>query len=187
MEYLMKKKRAFIPTIIILCFAVAILFGRIVLKIGSWQYDSYDAFSEDAFIRFSVDIPKDAEDCRYFYQNLGIGKRSLYAFSLNENDYRKLVEELAAEYNLKKEPSDEKEAAYGYSKWYLMKVQDACSTEYELDDFPIHLAYDKVIDDDINDYDIILYNPVGTGSVGYGLVANPDTGRIVVFNAGNIR
>ena len=68
-----------------------------------------------------------------------------------------------------------------------MKVQDACSTEYELDDFPIHLAYDKVIDDDINDYDIILYNPVGTGSVGYGLVANPDTGRIVVFNVGNIR
>ena len=167
------KKKVLIPVVGILCFVGLILFGRFVLKIGSRQYDSYEAFCEEAFLRFSVDIPKEAEDCRFFYQNMGIGKRSLYAFSLNEKAYRELIEGLIAK--------------YGSSQWYLMKVRDACNLEYELDNFPIHLAYDKVIDDDISDYDIILYDPVGTGTVGYGLVANPDTGRMVVFNMGNIR
>ena len=34
-----------------------ILYGRFVLKLGSWQYDSFEAFKKDAFLRFVVDIP----------------------------------------------------------------------------------------------------------------------------------
>ena len=44
-----------------------------------------------------------------------------------------------------------------------MKVKDANNPNYGLDDFPIHLKFGKVINDDIRDYGIIIYEPVGTG------------------------
>ena len=42
----------------------------------------------------------------------------------------------------------------------------------------------KVIDDDINDYDIIVYSPMGSGSRSHGMVVKSDTRRVVVFNYG---
>ena len=68
-----------------------------------------------------------------------------------------------------------------------MKVSDAANIDYELNRFPVHLPFDKVIDDNINDYVIIVYSPVGTGTSGCGIIANPDTGRIVVYSEGHIR
>ena len=55
------------------------------------------------------------------------------------------------------------------------------------DSFPLNLNYDKVISDDIGSYYIILLSPMYTGTSSSALVANPDTGRIVVVNIENLR
>ena len=164
-----------------------ILFGRFVLKLGSWQYDSFEAFKKDAFLRFVVDIPEGATDQTFFYENIGVGKNSLYAFTLDDEAYEDFISDLEAEYDLKNVNGDENAQKYGYPKWYGMKVKDAHDDEYILDDFPIYLDFDKVTDGDVSEYEIIVYSPVGTGSVGYGVIADPATGRVVVFNKGNIK
>lgn len=118
-------KKILIPVIIVLAVIGIVLFGRFGMKLGEWEYDSYEEFRSKG------------------------------------EDY--------------------------YPKWFLMKVGDAHDPDYSLDDFPVHLAFDKVGAGDIRDYVIIQYSPVGTGTSGHGLVANPDTGRIVIYREGHIR
>lgn len=179
-------KKIKIPLIIILAIAGLFLLGRFGLKLGSRQYDSYEKFRENAYLRFSVDIPAGASDQRFFTNNIGIGKYSLYAFTLDKEEYDKLISSLVAKYDLECDPEDDN-AKYGSARFYMKKVSEVQNPDSYGDSFPINLKFDKVIDDDINSYDVIYFYPMYTGSSTCGLVANPDTGRIVVMNKGNIK
>ena len=130
-------------------------------------------------MRFPVNIPENAKDQRFYYKNAGIGRFFICAFTLDKHEYNEFINPLIQEYKSKGEDY--------YPKWFLMKVRDAHDPDYSLDDFPVHLAFDKVINDNIKDYEIIQYSPVGTGTSGFGLVANPATGRIVMYREGHIR
>ena len=94
---------------------------------------------------------------------------------------------MVEEYDLESNPDDEKvrrDDAQFYLKKFSEVLQDNDSYE---ESFPTKLKYKKVIDDDINTYDVILFYPQYSGSYSYGLFANPATGRIVVMNIYSIR
>lgn len=172
-------KKILIPVIIVLAVIGIVLFGRFGIKLGEWEYDSYEEFSKNFSVRFPVDIPENAKYQRFYCKNTGLGSFYICAFTLEKDDYNKLINPLIAEYRSKGEDY--------YPKWFLMKVGDAHYPDYSLYDFPVHLAFDKVGAGDIRNYVIIQYSPVGTGTSGHGLVANPDTGRIVIYREGHIR
>lgn len=184
---LVLRKKILIPVIVLVSLAGLVLFGRFGFKIGNWQYDSFDEFRKNAHIKLAVDIPEGATDKKFFYRNNLIGRYSIYAFTLDQEAYGTFIDSLVEEYKLEGDPADESNNRYGYPRWYLMKVRDAKDPDYTLDDFPVDFHFEKVINDDIRDYDIIIYSPVGTGTSGFGIVANPDTGRIVVYSEGHIR
>ena len=183
----MRKK--IIKTAIILVLLPVVLYftGRYWFKLGGWQYDTYEEFNEKSYNGFKLDIPEGATDQKFFYRNAGFGRYSVYAFTLEKDSYDRFIGTLVEKYKLEGDPSSELNNKYGYPAWYMMKVKDATDLEYELDEFPVNLHFENVIDDDIRDYDIIVYSPMGTGTSGRAITANPDTGRIVVYSQGNIR
>ena len=101
----MNKKIA-IPLIIVLALAGTFLFGRFVLRLGGWEYDSYEDFKKNAYLKLTVDIPAGATDQKFYYKNVGLGERSLYAFTLNNTDYNKFIRSMEAEHNLICDPED---------------------------------------------------------------------------------
>ena len=183
----MKKKTLIAIIVVVSLLVLFVLFCRFGLKIGNWQYDSYNEFSKNSYSRFSIVIPDGATDQRFFYRNILLSRYSICAFTLDKDSYDAYMDELVKEYRLEGDAEDELFNKYSYPKWYKMKVRDAANIDYELDRFPTHLLFEKVIDDDINDYDIIVYDPVGTGTFECGIVAKPDTGRVVVYSKGNVR
>ncbi len=76
---------------------------------------------------------------------------------------------------------------YGFENAYGADVEDFIDLEYELDNFPIGLPYEKVISDDIKDYTLLIYYPSGCGSVTEGIAVNEETHRFVVFYGGTIK
>lgn len=181
----MNKKIA-IPLIIVLALAGTFLFGRFVLRLGGWEYDSYEDFKKNAYLKLTVDIPAGATDQKFYYKNVGLGERSLYAFTLNSTDYNKFIRSMEIEHNLICDPEDY--AKYGcYAEYYMKKVKDIQYPDDPIDSFPMNLDYDKVVSGDISNYDVIIYSPMYSGSTSWGMIANPGTGRIVVFSIGNIK
>lgn len=180
------KKKHLIPLIIILSLAAVVLLGRFGLKLGTWEYDTFEEFKANAYLRFTVDIPAGATDQKFYYKNIGIGKRSLYAFTLDETGYNKLIQSMVVKYNLKCDPEDDN-AKYGYALYYMKKVSDVQNPDDPVNDFTLNLDYGKVTYGDISNYDIIVYSPMYSGTNSYGMIADPVTRRIVVFNIGNIR
>ena len=179
-------KKILIPAIAAATVILIVLFGRFVLKIGTWKYDSFYELNSAHPVKIKVSIPAGATDHKALYKGTGIGYSSFYAFTLSQDEYQKFVKDIYKEYDIGDDP-DGSNPGHGYAKWYLMKVRDAANIGDELDRFPVYLPFDKVIDDDINDYDIIVYSPVDTGTSGCGIVGNPNTGRIVVYGEGHIR
>ena len=179
-------KKTRIPLIILLVIAGMFLLGRFGFNLGSREYRSYEEFRRNAYLRLTVDIPEGATDQRFFSNNSGIGKYSLYAFTLDKEGYDKFIRSMVVKYNLECSPEDDN-AKYGYAQYYMKKPGDVQYPGSEGDSFPLNLKYDKVIDDNIRSYSIILFNPMYSGTSSSALVANPVTGRIVVMNKGNIR
>ena len=148
----MKKKTLIAIIVVASLLVLFVLFCRFGLKIGNWQFDSYKEFSKYSHSRFQIGIPDGATDQKFFYRNILIGRYSIYAFTLEKESYDAFIDSLVTEYRLEGDPNDESSKEYGYPKWYKMKVRDAANIEYELDRFPTHLLFEKVIDDDINDF-----------------------------------
>ena len=169
--------------IIVLAIAGLFLIGRFGLKLGSWEYSSYGEFiSDNSNLRFSVDIPAGASNQKFYRNNTLIGSYSLYAFTLDSEGYNAFVRSIVLEYNLESGSDNG-----NYSEFYMKRVSEAQIPGSYGDSFPLNLDYDKVIDDNIGSYYIILFDPMHSGSSCSALVANPDTGRIVVVNTMNLR
>jgi len=136
---------------------------------------------------FLCDIPDEADDFCYAYKKGLLMKCCLYSFVLNEEAYNVYEETVLKEYSV--DISDENQSASGYAHWYGMKVSDVNKDDpdYILDDFPFGLPFEEVIEDDVNDYSILLYSPCGTGSRQFGILINDTEHRIVCYYAASIK
>ena len=133
------------------------------------------------------DIPKELDEFRCVNKNGLFMKYYMYSFVLNEESYNAYKEAVLTKYSV--DISDEEQLAYGYAHWYGMKVSDVNkdNPDYILDEFPFGLPFEKIIEDDINEYSIILFSPVGTGSRQFGVLCNDKEHRIVCYYADQIR
>jgi len=185
-EMIMRKKTLIILIVVVFIIAVIALYARFGLKVGTWKYDSFEELNSAHPVKIHVDIPVGATDQRAVYKGTGIGYSSIYSFTLNENQYQQFIKDMYDEFDIGFDP-DGAHPGHGYAEWYMMNIVDAANIDNELDRFPVYLPFDEVIDENINDYVIIVYSPVGSGTIGCGIIANPDTGRIVVYSEGHIR
>lgn len=129
------------------------------------------------------DIPNELNEFRSVNKNGLFMKYYMYSFVLNEESYNAYKEAVLREYSV--DISNEEQLAYGYAHWYGMKVSDVNkdNPDYILDEFPFGLPFEKIIEDDINDYSIILFSPVGTGTRQFGVLCNDAEHRIVCYYA----
>ncbi len=181
-----KKRSGKIIWIIGLC----LLFSGIVwvvytsrVKVGNDR-----AEFERQYQRYLVcDIPNDVNEFRFVNKEGLFAKYFCYSFVLSEESYNAYKETVLKKYSV--DISDEEQLAYGYAHWYGMKVSDVNkdNPDYILDDFPFGLPFERIIEDDINEYSIILYSPCGTGSREFGVLCNDTEHRIVCFYADQIR
>lgn len=175
-----------LKVIIVLLIFIVLFFIWVfaVYRFGSHTYSSIETYRKaDGEILF--DIPDDADECRFTIAKYGFSRSYIYSFKLEPLSYNSYIEEIIQFYNLEGEiasEQDELDAKYGFRAWYGKKVSDCNDTDYTLNNFPVGLPFSKVIDDSINDYTVILYNPKGNGGRSYGIVTDEKDCRIVVYS-----
>ena len=162
----------------VLISAAAVLMALIVLTAIPRRFTSQESF-ERAGGRLPFNIPAAAYDREYFMQNRFISEVYICSFCLDGEDYNSFKSEL--EYNYRLLSEEEKDRRYGYARWYGMKTAECFDPEYPLNDFPINLPYDMVTDQNIADWDIIVYLPTGTGGRSCGIIASPDKKEMICF------
>lgn len=126
------------------------------------------------------EIPVNAGDCRFAIFRTIISKCYFYSFELDKDSFEKYVIELAEQHHVNK-------SGLGYDEWYGKKVEDCYDSKYTFDNFPTRLTFTSVIDDPIEDYEVVIYRPHGTGTHSYGVVINRNTYRVVVYELLTLR
>lgn len=156
-------------------FLILIIFG--CTRLGTKKYKTQERYEKaDGIILY--EIPENAKDCRFAIYKFVLIKNYLYSFELDQNFFEEYIAGIVEHYELNVDDSDKQ---YGYRKWYGMKVGDCNDPDYTLDDFPVNIQFDAVIDDAIEDYEVILYSPYGSSSNSYAIVVNRNTNRVVVY------
>lgn len=175
----MKKSKALLKNIILI--AVILIFILLIVlactSLGTKNYESQEQY-KTAGGMIIYDIPEDAKDCRFAIYKFVLKKNYLYSFELDPEPFEEYIADIVEHYEL---DVDDPEKQNGYRKWYGMKVRDCNDPDYILDNFPVNMQFDAVIDDEIEDYEVILYSPSGTGSISHAMVVNRDTNRVVVY------
>ena len=69
----------------------------------------------------------------------------------------------------------------------LFKDIDGVNPDYNLDDFKHFLVFDAVIDDSVEDYMVLYYYPMLSGSKTKGILINPYTNRVLEFYYATIK
>lgn len=172
-------------TIVLLMLGVLFLVWLFaVYRFGTRTYSSLESYRK-AGGELYFDIPDDAVECRFTIRKYGISRSYIYSFKLESQSYHSYVEELVQRYNLEGKgdsEQDELDAKYGYRAWYGKKVADCYDRNYTLNNFPVELPFANVIDDSINDYTVIVYDPKGVSGFSYGIVTDEDDCRFVVYS-----
>lgn len=156
----------------------------VVYRFGTRTYSSLEEYRK-AGGELSFDIPDDAVDCRFTIRKYGISRSYIYSFKLEPQSYHSYVEKLVQQYNLTggiASEQDELDAKYGYRAWYGKKVADCYDTDYTPNDFPVELPFANVIDDSINNYTVIVYDPKGVSGFSYGIVTDENDCRFVIYS-----
>lgn len=183
----MGKIGRFLRVLFFLTFFSGILLFLVYLKVKpsvkmGTDFDEYKA-EKGVVIR---EIPKQGKDIKYMFSHGGLRRVDMYAFTLDGVGYQEFVNECMEVYSVDPNKKDENKP-YGYDYWYNMKVGDINKELYKLDEFPKYLKFKEVIDDDIGEYKVIVYDPKGSFTTGFGIVGNPKTGRVVCYSEGTLR
>lgn len=174
----MKKRRK--VTILCICvIASFFLLLRYIGHLGIWSGTSFESYKERAYRgQFCDKLPDGAKDFRFHCFNGGLGAYSMAAFTLNGKTYADYLDSIPETYS---KANDE----YGY-------IGKTVSQTYGFqDNYGVYTGFPKknfsyVIDDSIDNYTICYYDSyVGAGSKIFAVVANPATGRIVIYAGGS--
>ena len=153
------------------------------MNLGTFRGTSHEGFEKHAMGRFYFfDLPDNAEDYRFICHNYGLGANYAEAFTLNAADFQDFVEEVN-----KKDPG----SVVGYHDELDYAGMKVSETAGYYDNYGKYIGFpadwiEYVIDDDINDYTILYYDAYqGAGSHKNAILANAETGRIVIWGYGS--
>lgn len=181
----MKVIKKAIVVLLILIFSVLGLTACKKSNMGLKQYDSFEEFQAESNIDFY--IPEAAEDVRMAIDNKGLSKTFLLSYVLSDDELEAITEIITQEkYSTSQEDGTVEVVP---DKYYGVQVKeiDGIDENYTLDDFPHNLAFDTVIDDSVEDYIVIYYYPMNSGSTSKAVLFNPVTNRVLEFYKANIR
>lgn len=156
---------------------IAVVFIFVHNQMGTKKYQTQEQY-KNAGGAILFEIPVNATDCRFAIFRSLISKCYFYSYELDKDSLEKYAAELVERFHVNESDPDIK---YGYGKWYGKKVKDCFDPSYTLNDFPINLPFAAVIDDSIEDYEVVLYWPHGTGTHSFGVVVNRNIYRVVVY------
>lgn len=179
----MKKKKRMLFIILAFIAGMLALIIFAYSQLGTKNYQTLEQYQSAGGV-ISFEIPENATDCRYAIYKLMVCKGYFYSFELDRDSLEKYVADIVEHYHINE---DDRDKQYGYGRWYGKRVKDCRDESYTLDDFPVNLPFSEVIDDSIENYEVILYNPRGTGTRSNGVVMNQDTYRVVVYKFDAVR
>jgi len=173
-----KENKKLSPMVFIIIGIILLLIGAfvfIIIKNPSTRtdFESFEEYKNSGAMTI-IDIPHNATDIRYYNRDITIGKQSIYSFVISDDeDYNAFLKTIKEELHAE---SDGK------------KVSDYLTDDInDLYKFPLHSCFNEVIDDDLKEYEVIVYSPMGSGTNTYGIVVNEETRRFVVFRFATIR
>lgn len=182
-----KKKKSKRVLISILIFGLGILFfimafvSFLFRNYGVRKYDTYEEF--EAATQIHWDYPEGAKNPRMVVDDRTLSKTMLLSFSMDEAYFNDFIFRTAAAYYAVETEPWISSVHYEDNEYYTLSVSeiDDVNSDYELDDFPYHLAFDEVIDDSVDDYTVLYYRPVNTGTSGYAVLINEDTNTVLEY------
>lgn len=169
-----KSKPLVITAVLLLCIALLGWRSRPRIYTSAADYSAANG-------KMMYSLPEQAENCRFLIQKHLIGKFYIYGFSLSAADADAYTASLVREYKL--DSTDENDQKYGYAHWYGKTAAECAESEYELEQFPIHMPFFRITDRDIASAKILVYLPYNTGSRCSGILRFPDSGEFICFYA----
>ena len=152
------RKKKILP---IICISALIAVMLVFFCTDTKIYETQAQYKEAGGI-IPYEIPEGASDCRYAIYRSALSKAYLYSFVPDAEYLETFPVQTDAE-------------------WYGRQVQDYNAGAHEFNRIPLSLPFSSVTDTPIEAYGIIAYNPAGTGTRSYGVLADTESGRIVVF------
>lgn len=174
-RFLVNLVRVFLT--IVLMFMV--IFAYFTRNNGIKHYDSFEKFKNDAPSEFV--LPSGAEDVKMAINNRTIAKSFFISYVLDDEELEAFIEETVKEKYSKTNSDGEKEVVLDEYQGIKVSEIDGIKATYNLDDFPKNISFDTVIDDNIEDYIVIFYEPKLSFTSGNGIVYNKDTNRVVQY------
>ncbi len=136
---------------------------------------------------FGIPIPPSATEFNYYKDDIKVRKSGVCSFVLPQSEFDAYQKDIIERYKV--DTQDEGNLSYGYGHWYGMRVCDinADNPGYILDEVPEAIHFEKVINDDIGGYTVLLYSPTGTGTRSFGIFVDNSSRRVVCYYNATIR
>lgn len=173
------KKHGGILSIVLIVLAAAAGFFLVFFWQKTTVYPTLEDYRQ-AGGKLPYEIPENAADCHFAIRKSMLSKAYFYSFVLDEKALASYTVALDQDHHIIGNET-------GYGKWFGRKAEDCTDPDYTLNDFPLHLPFETVIDEPIGGDTVILYSPTGTGSRSSGVLANEESGRVVVFQKQNAK
>lgn len=152
---------------------------------GLIKYDSFDDFQMNTKTEFY--LPDGAEEQRMAINDKGFSKTYLLSFVLDDDELDSYISKFMHDkYGISETDGAVEDIDDIYYGHYVREINDLNAT-YTLDDFMFHLAFDAVIDDSVEEYKVLWYYPVNTGSRGEAILINYETNRVLQYYYGAIK
>lgn len=153
------------------------------MKKGPVIYDDYNEFKAE-FNGTEFELPDGAADLRMAIKDQGLAKTFLLSYVLDDEKMDEFVKNTVHDkYGITQPDEDIDDEYFGI----LVKDIDGVNPDYNLDDFKHFLVFDAVIDDSVEDYMVLYYYPMLSGSKTKGILINPDTNRVLEFYYATIK
>jgi len=161
------------------------LTAYIMRNTGMKRYEDFEEFQAESIPYF--ELPERAEDLQMVIDNKLFSKTYIYSYVLNDKDLDELIESTIQEKYTK--TNSDGSTKIEFDEYYDVQVKDidGINAKYTLDDFLYKLAFDEVIDDSVEDYTVLYYHPVNSGTTGIGRLYNKETNRVLEYYYGQIR
>ena len=170
----MRNVKIFVIALIVMLGWFALHFGG---ELGTWKGTSYESYLKRAYAAcFWGELPDTAGDFKFYCENYGIFAYSMASFSLNGSEYDDFVASFAEMH------MDDELDFVGKN---VSETLDYYDSYGHYIGFP-KSQFEKVIDDKIEDYTIIYYDSDRSTKIRiYAVVANVETGKIVIYTGGS--
>jgi len=160
------------------------LAAYITRDVGITYYDDFEQYQ--AKCRYETYLPDRAEDVKMAIYNNLLSKTYFCSYVLEDDELNELIEKVIEEKYTRTDSAGNTEVIF--DEYYGVQVKDIDDlNSYELDNFPHGLRFDAVINESVEDYYVLYYDPANTGTRSTALLYDKDTNRELDYYRATVR